>query len=66
MGNMAFVMGVLGTILGGILLLQNLSDMSQVGPASAVMIITLFYGLIGKALCMATASKHWKKTKLII
>ena len=61
MGNIAFIMGFLGTILGGIILLQNLSDMSQVGPASAVMIITLFYGLIGKVLCIATASKIGKK-----
>ena len=64
-GNMALIMGILGTILGGIILLQNLSDISEteVGPASAVMSITLFYGLMFKALNMATACRIAKKLK---
>ncbi|HKI98731.1 MAG TPA: MotA/TolQ/ExbB proton channel family protein [bacterium] len=36
--------GMLGTLMGLIILLQNLQDPSAIGPAMAVAIITTFYG----------------------
>ena len=36
--------GMLGTLVGLILLLQNLDDPSMIGPAMAVALITTFYG----------------------
>jgi chemotaxis protein MotA len=38
--------GMIGTLIGLILLLQNLTDPSAIGPAMAVAIITTFYGMI--------------------
>ena len=56
-GNMALIMGFIGTIMQLILIGQNLDDISMLGPGIAVAAITLFYGLIIKALNMATAHK---------
>lgn len=38
--------GMVGTIIGLIIMLSNLSDPSQLGPAMAVALITTFYGII--------------------
>lgn len=38
--------GMVGTIIGLIVMLSNLSDPSQLGPAMAVALITTFYGVI--------------------
>lgn len=38
--------GMIGTLVGLVLLLQQLSDPSAIGPAMAVAIITTFYGMI--------------------
>jgi chemotaxis protein MotA len=38
--------GMIGTLIGLVLLLQNLTDPSTIGPAMAVAIITTFYGSI--------------------
>ena len=38
--------GMIGTLIGLILLLQNLSDPSSIGPAMAVAIITTMYGML--------------------
>ena len=50
MGNTAFIMGVFGTLIGVILILQTLEDSSMLAAASAVAIITLFYGTLFKLL----------------
>ncbi|HIF70157.1 MAG TPA: hypothetical protein EYG15_15670 [Deltaproteobacteria bacterium] len=50
MGNTAFIMGVFGTLMGVILILQVLEDSSMLAGASAVTIITLFYGTFFKLL----------------
>ena len=44
--SLAPAYGMLGTLVGLILMLQNLSDPSAIGPAMAVAIITTFYGVI--------------------
>ena len=57
MGNMFVIMGLIGTLIGVVLLLQNLDDPEMVGPAVAIAIMTLFYSVILKGFCMHRASK---------
>ena len=64
MGNMTVVMGIIGTFIGFILILQNLQNIGEnLGPALAVAVITLFYGFLFKALCMFASSKVDKYIK---
>ena len=64
MGNMSVVMGIIGTFIGFILILQNLQNIGEnLGPALAVAVITLFYGFLFKALCMFASSKVDKYIK---
>jgi len=44
--SMSPAYGMIGTLVGLILLLQQLSDPSAIGPAMAVAIVTTFYGMI--------------------
>lgn len=44
--TLAPAFGMIGTLIGLILLLQNLSDPSAIGPAMAVAIITTLYGML--------------------
>lgn len=48
MGTFAPAMGMIGTLIGLVQMLQNMSDPNAIGPAMAVAIITTFYGA-----CMA-------------
>lgn len=43
-GTMSPAFGMMGTLVGLVMLLQNLSDPSLIGPAMAVAIITTLYG----------------------
>ena len=38
--------GSIGTVIGLVIMLGNLSDQAAIGPATAVALLTLFYGLI--------------------
>ena len=54
--------GMIGTLIGLILMLQDLSDVSSVGPAMAVALITTFYGsLIANWICTPIATKLKEK-----
>lgn len=44
--SLAPAFGMIGTLIGLILLLQNLNDPSAIGPAMAVAIITTLYGML--------------------
>ncbi len=44
MGTFAPAMGMIGTLIGLVQMLQSMSDPSSIGPAMAVAIITTFYG----------------------
>ena len=44
MGSLCPAWGMVGTLVGLVLLLQNLDDPSAIGPAMAVALITTFYG----------------------
>ncbi len=46
MGSFAPAMGMIGTVIGLIQMLQTMSDPSTIGPSMAVALITTFYGAI--------------------
>ncbi|MCB0344648.1 MAG: motility protein A [Bdellovibrionales bacterium] len=46
MGGIAPAMGLIGTLIGLVQMLQNLNDPTQIGPAMAVALLTTFYGAV--------------------
>ncbi len=57
-GTLAPAMGMIGTLIGLVLMLQNMSDPSTIGPSMAVALITTFYGaLIANVFAIPMASK---------
>ncbi len=46
MGTFAPALGMIGTLIGLVQMLQSMSDPSSIGPAMAVAIITTFYGAV--------------------
>ncbi len=46
LGTYAPAFGMIGTLIGLVQMLQNLSDPSAIGPAMAVALITTFYGAV--------------------
>jgi chemotaxis protein MotA len=44
LGSMSPAFGMIGTLIGLVQMLQNLSDPSSIGPAMAVALLTTFYG----------------------
>jgi len=64
MGNMSVVMGIVGSFVGFIILLQNLQNIgTNWGHPLAVAVITFFYGFLFKALFMFASSKVEKYIK---
>lgn len=56
--NRAPAFGLIGTILGLVLLLKNLSDPAALGPSLAIALLTTFYGVIlANAFCGPIATK---------
>jgi chemotaxis protein MotA len=43
--------GAIGTVIGLVQMLQNLSDPSAIGPAMAVSLLTMFYGMTVYLVC---------------
>lgn len=51
-------MGMIGTLIGLVQMLQNMSDPSAIGPAMAVALITTFYGaIIANVVCLPISGK---------
>jgi len=51
-------MGMIGTLIGLVQMLQNLSDPSAIGPAMAVALLTTFYGaIIANIFCIPIKNK---------
>ena len=48
MGNTAWKMGIVGTLIGGALLLKNLEKINNVNEALTIAFLTLVYGLLLK------------------
>jgi chemotaxis protein MotA len=46
MGALSPAFGMIGTLIGLVIMLQNLQDTSAIGPAMAVALITTFYGAV--------------------
>lgn len=46
MGSLAPALGMIGTVIGLVQMLQRMSDPSSIGPAMAVALITTFYGAL--------------------
>ncbi len=64
MGTMAPAMGMIGTLVGLVLMLQNMSDPSSIGPSMAVALLTTFYGaLIANIMALPMAAKLKSRSK---
>lgn len=64
MGDAAPAFGMIGTLIGLVIMLANMSDMSSLGPAMAVAILTTLYGaLIANVLAMPIAKKLEVRSK---
>ncbi len=58
LGAMGPAWGMIGTLIGLINMLKNLSDPSSLGPAMAVALVTTFYGsLLANWICAPVAAK---------
>jgi chemotaxis protein MotA len=58
MAAMSPAFGMVGTLVGLVLMLQNMSDPSAIGPAMAIALITTFYGsIIANVFCWPIATK---------
>lgn len=58
LGTYAPAMGMVGTLIGLVQMLQNLNNPSEIGPAMAVALLTTFYGaVIANVICLPIAGK---------
>ena len=58
LGSMGPAWGMIGTLIGLVNMLQNMSDPSSIGPAMAVALLTTMYGsLLANWICGPTAAK---------
>lgn len=58
MGTYAPAMGMIGTLIGLVQMLQTMNDPSSIGPAMAVALLTTFYGsVIANIICLPIAGK---------
>lgn len=58
MGSLAPAFGMIGTLIGLVIMLNNLSDPSSIGPSMAVALITTFYGsVIANLVCIPISKK---------
>ena len=57
-GDSAPAMGMIGTLIGLVQMMSNMSDPSSIGPAMAVALLTTLYGaVIANAICLPLADK---------
>jgi len=63
MGNMSVMMGIIGSFIGVILLLNFLQQGVDLARAIAIAVVSLFYGFLFKALFMFASSKVEKYIK---
>lgn len=58
MGTFSPALGMIGTLIGLVQMLQSMEDPSKIGPAMAVALITTFYGsIIANIICLPIAGK---------
>jgi len=64
MGTYAPAMGMIGTLIGLVQMLQSMDDPSSIGPAMAVALLTTFYGsVLANIICMPIAGKLKTRSK---
>ena len=64
LGTFAPSMGMIGTLVGLVLMLSNMSDPSSIGPSMAVALLTTFYGaLMANIIFLPMASKLKTRSK---
>lgn len=64
LGTFAPAMGMIGTLVGLVLMLQNMEDPASIGPAMAVALLTTFYGaLLANLLFLPMAGKLKSRSK---
>ncbi len=64
MGTFFPAMGMIGTLIGLVQMLQTMEDPSTIGPAMAVALLTTFYGAVGaNLLCLPMAGKLRTRSK---
>ncbi|MBU0698782.1 MAG: MotA/TolQ/ExbB proton channel family protein [Pseudomonadota bacterium] len=64
MGTYAPAMGMIGTLIGLVQMLQSMDDPSTIGPAMAVALLTTFYGsIMANIMCMPIAGKLRTRSK---
>jgi len=64
MGTFAPALGMIGTLIGLVQMLQTLDDPSGIGPAMAVALLTTFYGsIMANIVCLPIAGKLRVRSK---
>ena len=64
MGAFAPALGMIGTLIGLVQMLQSMEDPSTIGPAMAVALLTTFYGsIMANIFCMPIAGKLRTRSK---
>jgi len=64
MGTFAPAMGMIGTLIGLVQMLQSMDDPGTIGPAMAVALLTTFYGaLLANIVCLPIAGKLRTRSK---
>lgn len=64
MGTFAPALGMIGTLIGLVQMLQSMDDPSSIGPSMAVALLTTFYGsVMANLLCMPISGKLRTRSK---
>jgi chemotaxis protein MotA len=64
MGTFAPALGMIGTLIGLVQMLQSMEDPSSIGPAMAVALLTTFYGsVLANLVCIPIAGKLRTRSK---
>ncbi len=65
MGEIAPAMGMIGTLIGLVQMLSNMSDPKAIGPAMAVALLTTMYGaILANVLCIPMSKKLENQSEL--
>ncbi len=63
MGKYAPAFGMIGTLIGLVIMLQNMDDPSMIGPGMAVALLTTLYGaLIANGICLPISDRLAKRS----
>ncbi|GAI75473.1 unnamed protein product, partial [marine sediment metagenome] len=64
MGTYSPALGMIGTLIGLVQMLQTMDDASKIGPAMAVALLTTFYGsIMANIVCLPIAGKLRTRSK---